>query len=44
MIDLDDLERNAEQQAWLQLAVNTFNQFGDCPLVYYALFKFEVLE
>ena len=38
------LETYAEQQAWLQLAVNTFKQSGDCPLVYYALFKFEMLE
>lgn len=38
------LETYAEQQAWLQLAVNTFKDFGDCPMVYYALFKFEMLE
>jgi len=43
-MSLDDLEKYAEQQAWLQLAVNTFKQFGECPLVYYALFKFEELE
>ena len=44
MITLDDVEKYAEQQAWLQLAVNTFKQFGECALVYYALFKFEELE
>ncbi len=44
MLSLDDLEKFAEQQAWLQLAINTFKQFGDCPLVYYALFKLEMLE
>ena len=38
------LELHVEQQAWLQLAVNTFKQSGDCPLVYYALFRFEMLE
>ena len=40
----DHLEAHAEQQAWLQLAVNTYRDFGDCPLVYYALFKFEACQ
>ena len=43
-MSLDDVEKYAEQQAWLQLAFNTFKLFGDCALVYYALFKFEELE
>jgi len=38
------LEKYAAQQAWFQLAVNTFNDFGDCQLVYFALLKVVELE
>jgi hypothetical protein len=35
------LENEAYEQAWLQLAINTFNRAGDCPMVWYALFMLE---
>jgi hypothetical protein len=39
MIELYKLERWTERVVWRNLAIDTFEQHGDCPLVYYALFR-----
>jgi len=39
MIEPYRLERWAERVIWKKLAIDTFEQNGDCRLVYYALFR-----
>lgn len=39
MIEPFKLEILAERKAWSKLAFLTFEQYGDCALVYYALFR-----
>lgn len=38
------LEGQAYEQAWLQLAMSTFERAGDCPMFYYALFQLEIVK
>ena len=40
----DYLEKQVAQLAWYEFALATFNDFGDCQLVYYALLKVVDLE
>ena len=39
MIEPDQIERWIERVVWRNLAIETFEQNGDCRLVYYALFR-----
>ena len=39
MIEQYKLERWIERVVWKNLAIDTFEQNGDCRLVYYALFR-----
>jgi hypothetical protein len=40
----DYLEKQVAQVAWYEFATTTFDEFGDCQLVYYALLKVVELE
>jgi hypothetical protein len=39
MVESYQLERWIERVVWRNLAIQTFEQCGDCRLVYYALFR-----